>query len=194
MTFPNHEFAWAFAVVLLGGLVAACWHDLRTLRVPKTVSVGLLAAGVLANLIRGAWVGSHGVEVWKLGENGAAVGALDALLFALVGFAAGFGLFFLLWVFGVGGGGDVKLAAAVGAWVGPVLFLFVLGVALVAVMLLTFGKLTLALLAGRPGKGLKAKPTPWRLLSYSLPLTVGVAVVMAFVAFGIRVRIAPAGG
>ena len=40
----------------------------------------------------------------------------------------------------------------------------------------------------------RAKATPWRLLSYSLPLTVGVAGVMGFVAFGIRLRIAPAGG
>jgi prepilin peptidase CpaA len=194
MTFPNHEFAWAFGVVLLGGLAAACWHDLRTLRVPKTVSVGLLAAGVAANLARGAWVGSHGAEVWTLGPNGAAVGALDALLFAVAGFGVGFGLFFLLWVFGVGGGGDVKLAAAVGAWVGPRVFLFVLGVALVAVVLLTVGKLAVALAAGRPGQGLRAKAAPWRVLSYSLPLAVGVAVVMAFVAFGVRIRIAPAGG
>lgn len=194
MTFPSPEFAWAFFAALIGGMAFACWHDLRTLKVPKPVTLGLLGAGVLANLVRGAWVGAHGAEVWKFGANGAAAGAADGLAFALAGFAFGFGLFFLLWVFGVGGGGDVKLAAAVGAWVGPWLFLLVLGAALVAVTVLTVGKISLALLAGRPGQGLKAKAVPWRVLSYSLPLTVGVVLVLGWVVFGVYIRPAPAVG
>lgn len=119
MTFPDPVFVWANAALLLAGLLVACWHDLRTLRVPKPVSLGLLAGGVLMNLVRGAWVGAKEGEAWTLGANGAAVGLADGFLFSLAGFAVGFGVFFVLWVFGVGGGGDVKLAAAVGTWVGP---------------------------------------------------------------------------
>ncbi|MFO0799776.1 MAG: A24 family peptidase [Gemmataceae bacterium] len=194
MTFPAPGFAWAFAALLLAGLSAACWHDLRTLRVPKPVTLGLLAGGVLMNLIRGAWVGADGAEAWSLGPNGAAVGALDGFLFSLAGFAVGFGVFFVLWVFGVGGGGDVKLAAAVGAWVGPKLFLFVLAVALVAVTVLTLARMTGALLRGRPGQGLRAKAAPWRLLSFSLPMTLGVIVLLVLMVLPIQVRLVPAGG
>src|SRR5438270_8400 len=53
-------------------------------------------------------------------------GALDGLLFALAGFGLGFALFFVLWVLGACGGGDVKLFAALGAWVGPALAVGVL--------------------------------------------------------------------
>lgn len=194
MTFPGPAFAWVFAALLLAGLLAACWHDLRTLRVPKPVSLGLLAGGVLMNLVRGAWVGADGAEAWSLGANGAAVGAADGFLFSLAGFAVGFGVFFVLWVFGVGGGGDVKLAAAVGAWVGPKLFLFVLGVALVAVTVLTVVRIAGTVLRGRPGQGLRAKAAPWRLLSFSLPMTLGVIALLALMVLPIQVRFVPAGG
>jgi prepilin peptidase CpaA len=192
MTFPAPEFAWAFGVALLAGLLVACWHDLRTLRVPKPVTLGLLAGGVVANLVRGAWVGAEGAEAWSLGANGSAVGAADGFLFSLAGFAVGFAMFFVLWVFGVGGGGDVKLAAAVGAWVGPKGFLFVTAVALVAVTVLTVVRIAGTVLSGKPGRGLKAKAAPWRLLSFSLPMTLGAAALLALIVF--QVRFVPAGG
>ncbi len=197
MTFPAPEFAWVFGAALLAGLVFACWHDLRTLRVPKPVSLALLAGGVLANLVRGAWVGADGAEAWSLGANGWAVGAADGFLFSLAGFAVGFAMFFVLWVFGVGGGGDVKLAAAVGAWVGPRWFFFVLVVALVAVTVLTVARIAVTVLSGKPGRGLRAKAVAWRLLSFSLPMTVGVAALLALLLaplMGVQVRLAPAGG
>jgi Flp pilus assembly protein protease CpaA len=197
MTFPAAEFAWAYAALLMAGLAVACWHDLRTLRVPKAVTLGLLAGGVLMNLVRGAWVGSQGAQVWTLGPNGAAVGAIDGLLFSLAGFSIGFGLFFVLWVFGVGGGGDVKLAAAVGSWVGPLGLGLVLVVALAVVTVLTVVRIGLTVLSGKPGRGLKPKAAPWRLLSFSLPVTVGVAALLALYLMpvvGVQVRLAPAGG
>ena len=45
-------------------------------------------------------------------------GLLDELLFSALGFAAGFGVLFLLWLTSGGGGGDVKMMAALGAWLG----------------------------------------------------------------------------
>ena len=44
---------------------------------------------------------------------------LDGVWFSLGGFAVGFGILFVLWMIGGGGGGDVKLMGAVGAWLGP---------------------------------------------------------------------------
>ena len=68
-----------------------------------------------------------------------ATGGLSGLGFSLAGLATGFGILFVLWLIGGSGGGDVKLIAAVGAWVGftPILIVFFLS-ALVAVFGGTF--------------------------------------------------------
>src|SRR6059036_3080420 len=93
--FPDPAFAWTFYVILVGITVFASYTDLHRLTIPKWLTVGALALGVLFNVLRGGWVAggtaSHGV--WVLGAHGTAVGALDGLLFALAGFATGFGLF-----------------------------------------------------------------------------------------------------
>ena len=62
-----------------------------------------------------------------------ATGGLSSLGLSLAGMATGFGILFVLWLIGGSGGGDVKLMAAVGAWVGstPILIVFFLS-ALVA--------------------------------------------------------------
>jgi len=44
-------------------------------------------------------------------------------LMSLAGFAVGFGLLLLPWLLGGGGMGDVKLLAALGAWLGPMMML-----------------------------------------------------------------------
>ncbi|NHM28973.1 prepilin peptidase [Desulfofundulus sp. TPOSR] len=71
------------------------------------------------------------------------LGRPGGLVFSLAGMAVGFGVMFCLFLFGAVGGGDVKLAAAVGAVAGPwfavgavawaVLFSSVSGVAFMAV-------------------------------------------------------------
>jgi prepilin peptidase CpaA len=45
-------------------------------------------------------------------------GGLSGLLFGLQGMLVGFGMLFFLWLVGGMGAGDVKLLAAVGAWIG----------------------------------------------------------------------------
>jgi len=49
--------------------------------------------------------------------NGIA-GLFHGLGFSLLGFVTGFGILFLVWILGGGGGGDVKLMGALGAWLG----------------------------------------------------------------------------
>ena len=90
-----HSFAWWPTLFVVG---VATITDLRSRRIPNWLVLPFLVAGVAAC----AWLhGWHGV-----GQSLAGAG-LGILLF---------GLFFLM---GGMGAGDVKLCAAVGAWIGP---------------------------------------------------------------------------
>jgi prepilin peptidase CpaA len=97
-----HEAAMLFATVLLIGffllLLVAAISDIARMEIPDTVSVVLVATYPLAAL-------AVGLPLMDIGVNL----AVGAALFAL-----GFGLFCL----GVFGGGDVKLIAAAGVWLG----------------------------------------------------------------------------
>lgn len=187
--FPDPYFAWAFYGVLVFFTVAACYTDLRWIVVPKGISVAALATGVIFNVVRGAWLGMEGSEAWKFGANGGFVGALDGLTFSLAGFALGFLLFFLLWIIGACGGGDVKIFAAIGAWVGPYHSLWLLaGSTLVLIAFATL-RLMLIFLTRGPraihqysSKDAQVKDgvkRPYkRLLAYSLPLAIATALMM----------------
>ena len=95
----NSNAWWPNMIVLL----IASGIDLRTRRIPNWLSVPFLLSGFVVQAVAGGWSG-----FW------------DSLV--------GFGLALLL--FGVPcflramGMGDVKLAAGVGAWIGPSQFLF----------------------------------------------------------------------
>jgi Flp pilus assembly protein protease CpaA len=187
--FPGPLFGWAFLAVLLAVLAVASYTDLLRLVVPKFVTLTGLALGIVFNAVRGAWLGADGLPTWCLGEGGAFVGLLDGLLFALAGFAAGFGMFFLMWVLGVCGGGDVKLFAALGAWVGPYLAVCVLAMTLVIIVMVVFVRLAGQLLTGRgiriskmhaPAR--RGKPQARRrVLGFSLPLAIATALVLLWV-------------
>ena len=88
----------AFAIALCLLAIAAAWSDLRRRRVTNRLSAIILAVGLART-----------------------VAMMDAAAFALAlaGVAVGLGLllpaFAARWV----GGGDVKLLAALGAWLGP---------------------------------------------------------------------------
>jgi len=206
--FPEESaFAWTFYLVLMGFLAVASYLDitrtpveeLRRKAIPKWLTLTLLGLGVLFNIVRGAWMGWDGAEVWALGENGAFVGALDGLLFALAGFATGFGLFFLMWILGVCGGGDVKLFAALGAWVGAEVSLWVLGLTLILICVIAVLRLAASLLtrgysptvkdytmkgahrsgkkAGKQGYA-QSRQTRRRLTPYSLPVALSTAILL----------------
>jgi prepilin peptidase CpaA len=189
--FPSPVFGWAFVLVLIGLILAAAWSDLRTMLIPKRLTLTLLPLGLLFNVARGAWLGAQGGAAWALGPHGAFAGALDGALFSLTGFLVGFALFFLLWLLGACGGGDVKLFAALGAWVGPTLAVCVLAGTVLVVMLVAGFRLVTGLLGsgyrgikqytvrdGRPREpGGRNRPRR-RLITYSLPLAVTTAAVL----------------
>lgn len=185
--FPNPVFGWIFYLSLMGLLAAASYNDQRFQIVPKKVTLPLLALGVLFNLIRGAWMGEQGLSTWYFAGGSWWVGLLDALLFTLAGFALGFALFFIMWILGVCRGGDVKLFAAVGAWLGPTLtvlvllcsILLVLAIVVFRIVLITVtrGRLSSAQMNAKTRSGKQRIRLVW----YSLPLALAVALVVAWV-------------
>lgn len=117
--FPNLGFAWTFCIFLFFGLGIIAVKDLQSAKIPNKLSVPLAILGLLLNLVRGGWLATNELAVWQLGDSGLAVGLVDAFLFSLCGFLVAFSLYFVMFVLGVCGGGDVKLLSAIGAWIGP---------------------------------------------------------------------------
>jgi prepilin peptidase CpaA len=191
--FPGPVFGWAFWLVLTGLLSVAAYLDWRTMLVPKKLTLTALGLGLLFNLVRGAGLGWRGVAVWALDGGGPLVGAADGLAFAGAGMVLGFGVFFVMWLLGICGGGDVKLFAALGAWVGPDLAVFVLAGTVVVVLVLTLARLawgfSRSLLRGQLPLPVATRPAPppggkrprKRLLTYSLPVALSTAFVLLWV-------------
>ncbi len=77
----------------------ACVTDLRDRRIPNWLTFGAAAGGFLYSAAVGGWSG--------LGAAGA-------------GWLLGLAIFFVPFALGGLGGGDLKLLAALGAWLGPI--------------------------------------------------------------------------
>lgn len=90
-----HAIAWWPTVAVL---TIATWTDMYSRRIPNWLVLPFMAAGI-------------GVSGWMYGWHG--------VLQSLEGLALGAVLFGVLFAMGGMGMGDVKLAAAIGAWVGP---------------------------------------------------------------------------
>ena len=104
-------------VAALFTAVAAGW-DLRTRRIPNKLTFPVFCAGWVYQAIDRGWTG--------LGDAG-------------LGFLVGFGILFVLWIVGGGGGGDVKLMGALSVWLGFRLTLLVMIVSTAVVLVITFG-------------------------------------------------------
>jgi prepilin peptidase CpaA len=85
-------------VAVLGIGAAACVTDLRSRRIPNVLTFGASAAAVVFFGVENGWAGFG----WSL-----------------AGWAVGCALFLPWFLLGGMGAGDVKLLAALGAWVGP---------------------------------------------------------------------------
>ncbi len=207
--FPDAGFGWTFCTVLILLTAAAAWSDIRSAKIPNRLTVVILALGLIASAVRGGLLAANEMQVWWLWKYDPGVtwlGVIDGLLFGATGFLVAFAAMFCCWAFGLCGGGDVKLFAAIGGWVGaawfPLVwlasigFLFVWAVARLFVgglapkqvqkSLKKSGSQTArrnaeAVAAGRPGK--------FR-VTYSLPISLATAVVLLWV-FRVELQLAP---
>src|SRR3954467_2743703 len=93
---------YILAALVASYTVAAAALDYRTRKIPNWLTVPSAIAALLFHTVTGGGTG---------------------FLWALAGFGVGFVLLILPWTLGGGGMGDVKLLAALGAWLGPVLIL-----------------------------------------------------------------------
>jgi prepilin peptidase CpaA len=163
------------AAAVLIVCAAACVTDLRARRVPNALTFGAAAVALAFHAFTGGWSG--------LGWSAA-------------GWLAGVALFAPFFVLGGMGAGDVKLLAAIGAWLGPMdavwtaLYTMIAGGVLAVVVSFAAGYLRQALtnvwllLGYWRMSGIKPLPqltlasgTGPR-LAYSLPVTVGVLVTL----------------
>jgi prepilin peptidase CpaA len=120
-------------VCVLGFTIAAAVIDWRFKRIPNAVTVWALAGGALFHLAAGAALGGVGGALYV--SPGGSVREALGLVPAALGFAVGFGMLFILWLVGSGGGGDVKYMGALGAWLGPVntFYVFLIGAVITVV-------------------------------------------------------------
>jgi prepilin peptidase CpaA len=88
----------AAQIVAVVVVLAACVTDLKTRRIPNVLTLGAALVGFGYHLIVGGWSG---------------------LFASLAGWGVGLALFLPLFALRGLGGGDVKLLAALGAWLGP---------------------------------------------------------------------------
>jgi prepilin peptidase CpaA len=133
----------ASAVIALIVSVAACITDLRSRRIPNVLTFGSAAAAVI---FHGVADGTHG------------------LLYALFGWVVGVAVLFVPFALGGMGGGDIKLLAALGAWLGPTaalwlsLYTGVAGAVMAIVVAVSYGYLGQAL------KNIRLLLTHWRVM------------------------------
>ncbi len=179
------DFAYwqATCVILIPGILLASWIDYSQRRVPNWLNVLLIVVGFI-------------VQACYFGTAGLAVGVWGLL--------TGFGLLIVPWLMHGMGAGDVKLMAAIGVWLGPLLtfYSFALGAIIggitAVVMILSTGRLRMACI--NIGVILTKCATPHavfsevgsaksfgatsQLLPYGVPLTAGTLMILAAKMFG----------
>ena len=174
---PLSPASWILVVVVgLFTAIAAIW-DYRQHRIPNNLTLPVFFAG---------WVYQVAFHGWSGLGNAAG------------GFLVGFGVLFVLWIVGGGGGGDVKLMGALSVWLGYRLTLFVLIASTVTVIVGTLfvvvwsvftkgvrGVKSEYLAQGKTVGGQRQAETTEerkrrRIMAYAIPVCVATWVVMAW--------------
>jgi prepilin peptidase CpaA len=97
---------YTFAAFVAAYITTAAVVDWRSHKIPNWLTVPAAVLGLAFHAMTPGGIGPLG---------------------SLAGFAIGFGLLLLPWLLGGGGMGDVKMLAALGAWLGPLLILAAFG-------------------------------------------------------------------
>jgi prepilin peptidase CpaA len=179
----NMSYWEATLIILIPGILYASWIDYSQRRVPNWLNATLAAGGLI---MQAAYFGWSGVG--------------DGMLGLLVGF----GVLILPWAVHGMGAGDVKLMAAIGAWLGPWLTFLafavgaVIGGVVAVVMILSTGRAVHAYTnlqtvmskfrrvdtAFSEFGGAKSFGDSSQLLPYGVPLTAGTIGVLLTYYFG----------
>ena len=156
-------------------LTLACFTDLRTRRIPNVLTFSAAAGALLFHLATGGW------------------SAADS---SLAGLFLGALLFFPMFALRGMGAGDVKLLAAIGAWLGPgqvatvALATSIVGGVVAVVVAVAHGYLRKALtniyvvlvqwrIAGvRPLPAVTLEKTSGPKLAYAVPIAIGTVVTL----------------
>ena len=159
-------------VPLIGLVILAACIDIRQRRIPNWLNGGLLLSGLVRAGAIGGWAG--------IGHS-------------LAGVAGGAGAPLILFAIGALGGGDVKLMAGIGAWVGPmpaftiyvVQCVVALGLILVQSLLarrtMALFRNTAVLASGMAQRGLGGFSRPFTTIDRPLPFAVPTAAATVIV-------------
>lgn len=163
------------AITVLSISLVACVTDVRSRRIPNALTFGAALAALAYQSMAGGWPGAQST---------------------LLGWLVGTALFLPFFLLGGMGAGDVKLVAALGAWLGPhealqlALCASIAGGAIGAFVALTRGYLTTALrnvwslvwqwcLTGvRPLPSMTLEQGNGPRLAFALPIFAGTAVTL----------------
>ena len=169
--------------ILIPGVLLASWIDYAQRRVPNWLNAALIVLG-------------FAVQGYYHGWSGMVTGFWGLLV--------GFGLLIVPWMMHGMGAGDVKLMAAIGVWIGPLLTLYsfalgaVLGGAAAVIMIVSTGRLYMAcanmsvILSKCTNSrtvfdeygSAKSFGTTSQLLPYGVPLTAGTLIILGAKMFG----------
>ena len=160
---PHPQVILTIAVVAF--MAAAMFSDLKSRRIPNWLTVGAFALALVFQIATDGWAG---------------------LGFAMGGFAVGFGLLLILWLTGSGGGGDVKMMGALGAWLGAPLVLIVFVASGLVAFLAMVGVYVWRMLAraaapvggGSMGNSAQEMNAARRVIPYAVPATLATLAVL----------------
>jgi prepilin peptidase CpaA len=166
------HITYDFATLVALFMAACAAIDFRTQKIPNWLTVPAAILGLIYSLAAPLGIGP---------------------LWSLAGFFLGFSLLLLPWLLGGGGMGDVKMLAALGAWMGPlgVLVTFGLGAVLAAagmILVLTGGMLCEGFSTTRrryvsasgPSAGSAAPRKARRVLPFAVPMAISTWLVLGW--------------
>ena len=167
--------SYDFAVLVGLFTAAAAFTDWREHRIPNYLTVPAAVLGLAYHAFMPSGLG---------------------VLLSLLGFAIGFALLLLPWLLGGGGMGDVKLLAALGAWLGPKLLLFsfaggVFVAAAMALCMLMYSALTAGVIktkkdfltAPSEGGDSKKKKAKKRAVPFAVPVAISTWLLLGWKLF-----------
>ncbi len=137
--------ALLLTLFVAGFTATAAFIDWRTHKLPNWLTVSCFACALVFHFVAGFF-----------GDGGGFFNACWQVGWALLGFATGFSILFVLWLIGGGGGGDAKLMGALGTWLMPQATLYVFIVSFVFVLILMWGVLLWSMATGQTAKLKKA--------------------------------------